>query len=147
MTSHHATPQHTTPPHHITLNQTTPHHTIPHHTTQHHHTTSNHTTPHHTKSHHTTPHHTTSHYHISIHRWPTWNPMNIHNFPTIVNIFISNVVMVKMMRPAFVITPIVVEISNIVCHVPVKIFRVRSQTILSNLQEISMRAMCCVSAL
>lgn len=48
--------------------------------------------------------------------------MKIQSFPIIVNIFNSSVVIVKMIRPAFVMTPIVVDISNIVCQVPVQIY-------------------------
>ena len=50
--------------------------------------------------------------------WQTWNPMKIQSFPTVVKPSLVKVFMVKTIRPALVITPMVEAISNILCHVP-----------------------------
>ena len=44
--------------------------------------------------------------------------MKIQSLPTFVYAFLFSVSMVKMIRPAFVMTPMVDEISKMVCHVP-----------------------------
>jgi hypothetical protein len=44
--------------------------------------------------------------------------MKIQSLPCMVYPCLSSVVIVKMIRPALVMTPIVEEISKIVCHVP-----------------------------
>ena len=49
--------------------------------------------------------------------------MKIKSFPTYVKPSLVRVFIVKTIRPALVITPIVDAISKMLCHVPVRMFQ------------------------